>query len=114
METKHTPGEWRYSHRLIDENDYATQVYDENGGTIATIAWNAKPPINGIHNGNPVKIYGTYREANAKLIAAAPELLTETIKVAVQLGWVSSFEALEKALGFRPTLEDLNKISKTI
>lgn len=77
-ELKHTPSPWFQSHRQIpnDENGmYATQVYTEDGETIATLSWYKKPLPPRIINGKKVKVTGTYREANAKLIAAAPELL---------------------------------------
>ena len=74
MEFKGTPGEWKQSHRQIPNNKdgmYDTQVYTDDGETIATIHWYSKPPI--IENN--VKTIGSYRKENAKLIAAAPELL---------------------------------------
>ena len=73
-EFKGTPGEWKQSHRQIP-NDvdgmYSTQVYTEDGETIASLAWHAKPAV----TENGIKKIGSYREANAKLISAAPELL---------------------------------------
>lgn len=71
MNKKYTPAPWFQSHRPIPHDKdgmYATQVYTEDGETIATLAWYAMPKD---ENGR----IGTYREANAKLIAAAPELL---------------------------------------
>jgi len=76
---KITPGEWFQSHRKIpnDRNGmYSTQVYCEKGETIASISWYMKPKESAIYEGKPVLITGTYREGNAKLIAAAPTLLT--------------------------------------
>jgi hypothetical protein len=67
METKHTPGPWFQSHRKTAPDSYNTQVYTQNGEAICTLAWYPKPEVNGV--------VGTYREANARLIAAAPELL---------------------------------------
>lgn len=69
MSKEITPGEWKQSHRICDdEGNYATQVFSETGETICTLSWYAKPKD---ENG----AIGTYREANAKLIAAAPDLL---------------------------------------
>jgi uncharacterized protein YegP (UPF0339 family) len=75
--SKQTPGEWYQSHRKIPNNkegNYATQVYTENGETIATLSWYAMPKD---ENGS----IGTYRDANAKLIAAAPNLLSVLLKL---------------------------------
>ena len=65
MEAKFTKGEWRQSHREKSDGMYSTEVYDEEGKTICTLAWH-KVPIEGG--------FTTDREANAKLIAAAPDL----------------------------------------
>ena len=65
--TTHTPGPWSQSHREQPNGMWVTQVYDEAGETIADLAW------------FPVtiskQVIGTSREANARLIAAAPDLL---------------------------------------
>jgi hypothetical protein len=69
--SKHTPGPWAQSHRAIpnDPNGmWSTQIYDTNGKTIADVAWYA------VQEGN---VISTSREANARLIAAAPDLLRE-------------------------------------
>lgn len=82
METKFTKGKWRQSHRVKPDGMYRTEVYDEEGKTICTLAWH-KVPIEGG--------YVTDREANAKLIAAAPEM----------------FEAIERLIqAFSQTFED--------
>ena len=66
---KHTQGEWRQSHRKIDaEGNFSTEVYDEEGETICTLAWHICKSADG-------RTVYTDREANAKLIAAAPDLL---------------------------------------
>lgn len=69
----HTPGPWFQSH-LQDKTDgmYYTRVYDHKEH-IATLHWY---PID-LGDG----VTGTRREANAKLIAAAPELLATLEKV---------------------------------
>jgi hypothetical protein len=66
METKHTPGPWFQSHRKTAPDSYNTQVYTQNGEAICTLAWYPKPEVNGV--------VGTYREANARLIAACPTM----------------------------------------
>lgn len=63
----HTPGPWIAEHRKGADGMYRTEVFSEQHGGIATCDWTPK------HCGNGV--IGTYREANARLIAAAPELL---------------------------------------
>lgn len=75
---KHTPGKWYQSHRQIpndEDGNYSTQVYTEDGETIATIHWYPMPPQIEIIDGKQVRVIRTYRQSNAKLIAAAPELL---------------------------------------
>ena len=76
-EQKFTPAPWSQSHRICDEEgNYSTQVFStETGETIATLAWAKMPPKKVFIDGKPKIQTGTYREGNAKLIAAAPELL---------------------------------------
>lgn len=66
-EGKHTPGPWKQSHRKQPNGDYITQVYCAGGETIANVAWYPVELGDGIT--------GTSRGANARLIAAAPDLL---------------------------------------
>lgn len=73
MTQEHTPGPWEQSHRRSDRDGmYRTEVYTPDNGTgdgvIATLAWYPKP----IDDKGTI---GTYRAANARLIAAAPDLL---------------------------------------
>lgn len=65
----HTPGPWLHDHREGDNGYFNTEVFSPNDswGVIATLAWVPQPLGNGVT--------GTYREANARLIAAAPDLL---------------------------------------
>lgn len=63
----HTPGPWNQSHRKTNFLDrWATEIYDTSGKTIATAAWYPVKTAHGIE---------TNRDANARLIAAAPDLL---------------------------------------
>lgn len=119
MKKDFTPGEWKQSHRKIQNNKkgmYDTQIYTEDGETIATVSWYPRSQEKGTHEGKPVLITGTYREANAKLIACAPELLgalEELIQVkewkdkygkdaqylkAQPIAWENAKKVLEKAL----------------
>ncbi len=73
MNAQHTPGPWNFSHRKGDDGMYRTEVFSDEHGGIATCGWTPK------HCGNGVT--QTYREANARLIAAAPDLLQSLIEI---------------------------------
>ncbi len=73
----HTPGPWIASHRRGQDGNYRTEVYSPEHGGIATCDWTMK------HCGNGVT--ETYREANARLIAAAPEMLEALRRAVVAL-----------------------------
>lgn len=77
MLANHTPGPWCQEHRKGRGGMWNTEVFCAKGETIATLAWYPRPEVNGV--------VGTYREANASLIAAAPELLTVAEHVFVLL-----------------------------
>jgi hypothetical protein len=66
-EFKGTPGPWSHDYRKSRSGGYSHEVFDQDGELIATAAW------------YPVKLDDvtttTNREANARLIAAAPDLL---------------------------------------
>lgn len=80
METKHTPAPWAQAHRKT-KGGYSTEVFQaETGKTICTLEWYSMPPVKVIIDGVEKWQTGTYREANAKLISAAPELL-EALKL---------------------------------
>ncbi len=72
MSAEHTPGPWSQSHRLNKRGTYSTEVYDAAGDEIATLAWHSIKTEHG---------WGTDRDANARLIAAAPDLLAACIMV---------------------------------
>jgi hypothetical protein len=63
----HTPGPWATEYMKSSRGGYAQQIFDANGVLVATAAW------------YPVRVSesttATNREANARLIAAAPDLL---------------------------------------
>jgi hypothetical protein len=73
-EATYTPGPWSQEHRIGHDGFYNTEVFDAAGETIATLAWYPKPTVDGVT--------GTYREGNARLIAAAPDLLAELERTA--------------------------------
>ena len=62
-----TPGPWQQSHRKRRDGMYATEVYDAKGSTIATVDWY---PVS-----LPGGVIATARAPNARLIAAAPDML---------------------------------------
>lgn len=64
--SKHTPAPWLYKHRKGSDGMYRTQVFTEDGETIATLHWYPKNLGNGCT--------GTYREENARLISMAPRM----------------------------------------
>jgi len=66
-EQRFTPGPWDYMHRKNREGMFSTEVFCSKGETIATFAWYPTPTVGGVT--------GTYREGNARLVAAAPDLL---------------------------------------
>jgi len=72
-ETKHTPWPWFQSHREKPNGMFSTEVYDKEGQVICVLAWHAVSYEGGVY---------TDREANARLIAAAPDLL-EALKAAL-------------------------------
>ena len=74
MEQTFTPGVWQYSHRKNKKGDYSTEVYCEDGETIATLSWYPMPPRNEIIEGENRSVIGTYRDGNARLISQAPEM----------------------------------------
>jgi len=67
MKTNHTPSKWYQAHRENEEGMYNTEVFTKDGQVICTLHWYPKNEGNGVTS--------TYREANAKLISAAPCLL---------------------------------------
>ena len=62
-----TPGPWIQDHRKGSDGMYRTEVFSERHGGIATCEWTPNNLGNGVTE--------TYREANARLIAASPDLL---------------------------------------
>ena len=80
--TKFTKGVWSQSHRKQYTGMYSTQVYDDKGQSICDLNWHAVDEGNGVTS--------TDREANAQLIAEAPELykmLSDFKDFAVRQGW---------------------------
>lgn len=69
----HTAGPWRFM--LISEKSWNVGVYDNTGSTIATIKV-------------PSKFSAPRHDANARLIAAAPELLEALER---SLNWLCSY-----------------------
>lgn len=85
---KPTPGEWLYGHREGADGMWRTEVFSGDGEVIATLSWYPKPTNYGW--------IGTYREANARLIAEAGTVYYETGLTPRQL--VERVGELEEAL----------------
>lgn len=96
MSTKHTPGPWSFAHRVVPGGMHHTQVFCSKGVTIASFAWYPMPTVNGVT--------GTYRQGNACLCAAAPELLA-ALKKAVETTYSDTLHAEWSALIARATGE---------
>jgi hypothetical protein len=70
-----TPGPWEQSHRKKGNGFYDTQVYCDEGETIATIAWYPRA-------GPGEGVTSSYRTDNAAYIAAAhPALMLRMLDV---------------------------------
>jgi len=88
----HTPGPWVTKHRKGDGAYCHTEVYSDLHGGIATCDWTPENLGNGVT--------GTYREANARLIAAAPDLLAALQDAELQLEYMD----LRSPSGTTPTI----------
>jgi hypothetical protein len=73
---------------------FSTEVFCANGHTIASLAWYPMPMVDGVTK--------TYREGNARLMAAAPDLL-EAVRLLVFRADAEAYQvgraALAKATG---------------
>jgi hypothetical protein len=84
-----TKGIWSQSHRKQMDGMYITQVYDDKGESICNLNWHAVDEGNGVTS--------TDREANAQLIAEAPELYAElemVCKSVSETGTVHPFDCI--------------------
>lgn len=79
---KHSPGPWKIKQARWD--DAAVEIVAESGQPIAVVYWFG---------------FDATRNANAALIAAAPELLQELMGVARLHGWDQWDELFSRALG---------------
>lgn len=62
MNTAHTPTPWNAAHRICDDGMYRTQIYSDEHGLIANLAWAPRPLGNGVTT--------SARESNARRIIA--------------------------------------------
>ena len=98
MSEQHTPGPWSFAHRQVKGGMHHTQVFCAKGEAIASFAWYPMPTVNGVT--------GTYRQGNARLCAAAPDML-EALQMAKHIvanegtdaQMQQVFAAIEKATG---------------
>ena len=117
MEFKHTPGKWYQSHRQIPHDEdgwYATQIHTEDGETIATISWYPKPQKKEIIDGETRLVTETYREANATLIASAPNMLDALIRINEIIAESTKDENSKINIGLiaKISIEAINKATK--
>lgn len=92
-----TPGIWSFAHREGDAGMFNTEVFCADGHTIATMAWYPMPTVDGVT--------GTYREGNARLCAAAPDLLLalhNMLEDGDKTDRQQALAAIEKATGVTP------------
>ena len=80
METKFTKAPWQQSHRK-NTDGYSTEVYDNKGETICTLAWHKVYERDGVTS--------TDRQENAHLIAAAPDMYGELNKLSLVINKTS-------------------------
>jgi len=97
MTSKHTPGPWAVHDHPTDPYQYGHHVTTEDGLTICSVTYQL--PVNTPHG-----VEEATRVANARLIAAAPELLEalQTLVDAVDpesTGWSEAVAAIAKATG---------------
>jgi len=99
MEFKGTKGPWKYAHRVIDaEGNYATQVFSNNT-VICDMHWAGEKIGNLTHSRRP---------ENAKLIAAAPDLLEALInllKATDDEGWNNNGKDWEEQVESRKAIK---------
>lgn len=72
-----TPAPWQCEHRKGLDGMYRTEVFSENYGEIACLYWTPDRSEKGVTK--------TYRNKNAKLIAAAPQLASEVVRLEAQV-----------------------------
>lgn len=97
MNAKHTPGPWMYSGAGSIKRDY-TAIGCTDGETIAT-AWG--------HSNSGFFVSEEEKEANARLIAAAPELL-EALQEAISL--IESIDGRDNSCDPRSDISDLKAV----
>jgi hypothetical protein len=93
MKTKHTPGPWKVSFERIDPD--LSLVTNSVGNVIAIVNSETGPDI------PPLVSTKMPKDANARLIAAAPELL-KVVKMAMR-----ELEALKILIGYPAFIRDV-------
>jgi len=88
MKTKHTPGKWSYTNVYSDEREIGSLVY------CKIISENKGIGFAGTYGGKNYKIIPAEEaEANAKLIAAAPDMLDALMVAKAHLEYAIEFGA---------------------
>jgi hypothetical protein len=90
MSAQFTPGPWQSEHRRGPHGMWNTEVFCAKGEAIATVCWYPMPTVNGVT--------GTYREANARLIAAAPRMFA-VIEAGAKVGDAECIAIVEAVNG---------------
>lgn len=94
--TKHTPGPWRAS-----ISEYTTEVVTDNSKSKAVVNWM------GFDDSDVPK---AEHEANAALIARAPELLEENAKLRELIAEIRQFCCDSQLVGLVPIIRKIDEV----
>ena len=104
MTGKHTPGPWQY---VPSSEHHGPFVTSEHGSTICDCYTMSQPSLPSTRNGGssaPITFMGEMADPNARLIAAAPLMLSELRQAATELEEAAN---IIKAAGALPMVAQL-------